>query len=84
VFPTISLRYFTVYGPGQDPASEYAAVIPRVIIEYLTGACPPIYGDGEQSRGFDDVVDAKLLAITAGENPFGECSATREGSRRPR
>jgi UDP-glucose 4-epimerase len=63
--PTISLRYFNVFGPGQDPSSPYAAVIPRFITACLTGAPPVIFGDGEQSRDFtyiDDVVEANVLA----------------------
>jgi nucleoside-diphosphate-sugar epimerase len=72
--PTISLRYFNVYGPGQDPASEYAAVIPRFIVACLIGARPTIYGDGEQSRDFtyiDDVVEANVRAAMAPERAFG-------------
>ena len=72
--PTISLRYFNVYGPYQDPASEYAAVIPRFATACLSGATPVIYGDGEQSRDFtfiDDVVEANLLAARAPTEAFG-------------
>lgn len=72
--PTISLRYFNVYGPGQDPASEYAAVVPRFAVACLTGERPVIHGDGSQSRDFtyvDDVVDANLLAIRADDPAFG-------------
>jgi UDP-glucose 4-epimerase len=63
--PTVSLRYFNVYGPGQDPNNEYAAVVPRFIVACLTGQTPVIHGDGEQARDFtyiDDVVEANLLA----------------------
>lgn len=63
--PTIALRYLNVYGPGQDPASEYASVIPRFIGACLGGTRPVIHGDGEQARDFtfvDDVVEANLLA----------------------
>ncbi|VVB62040.1 ADP-L-glycero-D-manno-heptose-6-epimerase [uncultured archaeon] len=63
--PTISLRYFNVYGPGQDPASEYAAVVPRFITNVLDGKSPIIYGNGEQTRDFtfiEDVVNANILA----------------------
>ncbi len=66
--PTISLRYFNVYGPGQDPASDYAAVVTRFSIACLTGGRPVIDGDGEQARDFtfiDDVVEANLLAVRA-------------------
>jgi nucleoside-diphosphate-sugar epimerase len=73
--PTVSLRYFNVYGPWQDPASEYAAVIPRFVTACLTGGTPVIYGDGEQGRDFtyiDDVVDANLLAVRASDPAFGQ------------
>jgi UDP-glucose 4-epimerase len=66
--PTLSFRYFNVYGPGQDPESEYAAVVPRFVGACLTGAAPVIHGDGGQARDFtyiDDVVVANLLAMTA-------------------
>lgn len=67
---TISLRYFNVFGPRQDPNSQYAAVIPKFITAYLSGKSPTIYGDGEQSRDFtyiDNVVSANLLAAEAKE-----------------
>lgn len=66
--PTISLRYFNVFGPRQDPASQYAAVIPIFVSALLTERGPTIYGDGEQSRDFtyiDNVVSANLLACAA-------------------
>lgn len=72
--PAISLRYFNVYGPGQDPASEYAAVVPRFISACLESRSPVIFGDGEQARDFtyiDDVVEANVLAASAGEAAFG-------------
>ncbi len=72
--PAIALRYFNVYGPGQDPASEYAAVVTRFITACLTASRPTIYGDGEQSRDFtfvDDVVEANLLAARAPEGARG-------------
>ncbi len=49
---TVSLRYFNVFGPRQDPQSEYAAVIPRFISALLAGRRPVVYGDGEQTRDF--------------------------------
>ena len=63
---TISLRYFNVYGPRQDPHSEYAAVIPRFVSRILKGEPPIIYGDGQQTRDFTfvkDVVNANILAM---------------------
>lgn len=62
----VSLRYFNVYGPGQDPASEYAAVVPRFVLACLTGRAPVIHGDGEQARDFtyiDDVVEGTLRVL---------------------
>jgi len=62
---TVSLRYFNVYGPWQDPASEYAAVIPRFISRVLNGESPVIFGDGSQTRDFTfvrDAVNANILA----------------------
>lgn len=63
--PTASLRYFNVYGPRQDPSSEYAAVIPNFITRISNDESPIVYGDGEQTRDFtfiDDVVNANILA----------------------
>ena len=63
--PTICLRYFNVYGPRQNPDSDYAAVIPRFITAVLSGRPPVIYGDGKQTRDFTfvrDVVKANILA----------------------
>ncbi len=62
--PTVSLRYFNVYGPRQDPLSEYAAVIPKFITCILNEESPIIFGDGEQTRDFtfiEDVVQANIL-----------------------
>lgn len=64
---TVALRYFNVFGPRQNPASQYAAVIPKFIQMALKGEQPVIYGDGEQSRDFtfvENVVEANLLAAT--------------------
>lgn len=66
---TASLRYFNVFGPRQDPTSQYAAVIPIFAGALLSGRAPTIFGDGEQSRDFtyvDNVVSANLLACRAG------------------
>jgi len=62
---TVSLRYFNVFGPRQDPGSQYSGVISRFIDSLIKGARPVIYGDGEQSRDFtyiENVVNANLLA----------------------
>jgi UDP-glucose 4-epimerase len=64
----VSLRYFNVFGPRQDPTSQYAAVVPRFIRAIADGEPVTIYGDGEQSRDFtyvDNVVAANLLAADA-------------------
>jgi UDP-glucose 4-epimerase len=61
----IALRYFNVFGPRQDPTSQYAAVVPRFIAAVRNGQPVPIHGDGEQSRDFTyvaNVVDANVLA----------------------
>tara|TARA_Y100000034_G_scaffold136799_1_gene215855 strand:+ start:1570 stop:2493 length:924 start_codon:yes stop_codon:yes gene_type:complete len=65
---TIGLRYFNVFGPRQDPNSEYSAVIPKFIHLMLRGDSPTIYGDGETSRDFTyvtNVVDATLKACVS-------------------
>ncbi len=67
---TLSLRYFNVFGPRQDPASQYAAAIPAFVTAILKDQPPTIYGDGEQTRDFthvDNVVYANLLAADAPE-----------------
>jgi UDP-glucose 4-epimerase len=70
VYPleTVALRYFNVFGPNQDPTSQYAAVVPRFITAIADGQAVPIYGDGEQRRDFTyvaNVVEANLLAADA-------------------
>jgi nucleoside-diphosphate-sugar epimerase len=70
----VSLRYFNVFGPRQDPTSQYAAVVPRFISAIAGGEAVTVYGDGEQSRDFtfvDNVVAANLLAADA-EDVAGE------------
>jgi UDP-glucose 4-epimerase len=65
---TISLRYFNVFGPGQDPKSQYGAAVPSIVSKILTGISPTIYGDGNQTRDFchvNNVVHANLLAADA-------------------
>ena len=67
---TVALRYFNVFGPYQDPTSQYAAAIPAFVTALLKDEPPTIYGDGEQSRDFtyiDNVVRANLLAAGAKE-----------------
>lgn len=77
---TVSLRYFNVYGPKQDPSSEYAAVIPKFIRKAQENKPPIIYGDGEQTRDFTfvkDVVNANILALERGEGVFNIASGSR-------
>jgi UDP-glucose 4-epimerase len=65
---TVTLRYFNVFGPRQDPKSQYAAVIPKFITEMVAGRRPTIFGDGKQSRDFtyiDNIVQGNLLAADA-------------------
>ncbi len=71
---TIALRYFNVFGPKQDPTSQYSAVIPKFITAILNNKQPIIYGDGETSRDFtfiENVVEGNILAATT-ENIGGE------------
>ncbi len=75
VYPlqTVALRYFNVFGPNQDPTSQYAAVVPRFIAAIADERPVPVYGDGEQRRDFTyvaNVVEANLLAAEA-ENVSG-------------
>ena len=72
---TVALRYFNVFGPRQDPTSDYAAVIPLFIRLVLSGKTPVIFGDGTQSRDFtfiDNVVHGNLLAARAPGKFLGE------------
>ncbi|NMC44816.1 MAG: SDR family oxidoreductase [candidate division Zixibacteria bacterium] len=69
---TVALRYFNIFGPHQDPNSQYSAVIPRFVKAILMGRQPVIYGDGEQSRDFTfigNAVSANLKACTAPNAP---------------
>ena len=71
---TVALRYFNVFGPRQDPRSQYAAVVPNFITALLTSQRPTIFGDGEQSRDFtyvENVIEANLLAMAADVAPGG-------------
>jgi len=70
--PCVALRYFNVYGPGQDPNSAYAAVIPKVIDLMHQGELPTIFGDGGQTRDFvyvGDVVEANMIAARSPAAP---------------
>ncbi len=65
---TVSLRYFNIFGPRQDPSSPYSGVMARFILQMLRGEQPTIYGDGEQGRDFtyvDNVVAANIAAMHA-------------------
>jgi len=69
---TVSLRYFNIFGPFQDPTSQYSAVVPIFISSLLAGKSPLVYGDGEQSRDFtfiDNAVQANLLAVKSEKAP---------------
>jgi UDP-N-acetylglucosamine 4-epimerase len=73
--PSVSLRYFNVFGPRQDPNGAYAAVIPRFATAISRGERPVIHGDGEQTRDFcfvDNVVQANLLACEAPPGALGQ------------
>ena len=81
---TIALRYFNVFGPRQDPASEYAAVIPRFITAILEGRPPVVYGDGLQTRDFNpvaNVVSANLRALEAPAAAYGRAYNIASGTR---
>ncbi|HEX8982426.1 MAG TPA: SDR family oxidoreductase [Ktedonobacterales bacterium] len=65
---TVALRYFNVFGPGQDPNSDYGAVIPRFVTRLRAGQRPIVFGDGEQTRDFihvSDIVRANLIAASS-------------------
>ena len=69
---TVCLRYFNVFGPSQDPSSEYSAVIPKFVSALLAGQPITIYGDGQQSRDFtyiENIIDANLAAMRADDAP---------------
>ncbi len=73
--PTVALRYFNVFGPRQDPTSEYSAVIPKFIAAAKNGSRATIFGDGEQTRDFTfvaNVVAANLAACEAPESAWGQ------------
>jgi nucleoside-diphosphate-sugar epimerase len=80
---TFSLRYFNVFGPRQNPSSQYSGVISRFIDSFMKGGSPVIYGDGEQSRDFtyiDNVVDANIRAMEA-TNGSGQVMNVANGER---
>jgi nucleoside-diphosphate-sugar epimerase len=65
---TVALRYFNVFGPRQDPRSQYAAVVPKFVTAFLSGGTPTVYGDGNQTRDFTyvgNVVDGTIRAMQA-------------------
>jgi UDP-glucose 4-epimerase len=81
---TVALRYFNVFGPRQDPGSEYSAVIPKFVTRMAGGQPPLIFGDGEQTRDFtyiDNVVQANLLGAEAPEEACGEAYNVACGER---
>ena len=72
---TVSLRYFNVFGPRQDPQSQYAAVIPRFITAILRDQAPVIFGDGSQTRDFshvENIIEANRLACEAPNEALGQ------------
>ena len=82
--PTVCLRYFNVFGPRQDPKSQYSAVIPKFITAMHRGEQPIIFGDGEQTRDFcfiENTVSANLLACTAGDEALGKAYNVACGKR---
>ena len=81
---TVCLRFFNVFGPRQDPASQYAAVVPRFITRMLAGAPAEVTGDGRQTRDFtfvDNAVQACRLAAAAGPEAVGEAMNVGCGDR---
>jgi len=82
--PTVSLRYFNVFGPAQDPQSPYAAVIPLFINAVLRGEAPVVYGAGTQSRDFsyvENAVQANLACLSAPKEVYGEVFNVACGAR---
>lgn len=83
-YETVGLRYFNVYGPRQDPDSQYAAVIPCFVAALLSGAQPTVYGSGLQTRDFTfvrDVTEANILAMEAGPEACGKAFNIGRGDR---
>lgn len=80
--PTVGLRYFNIFGPSQDPTSQYAAVIPRFLTAMLEGRRPTIFGDGEQSRDFTYVANAVAANLMAADaDTAGLCMNVACGER---
>lgn len=80
----VSLRYFNVYGPRQDPEGQYAAVVPLFVTACLSGERPVVHGDGLQARDFtyvDDAVEANVLAARAPEEALGRAFNVSGGGR---
>ncbi|MDQ3958343.1 MAG: SDR family oxidoreductase [Actinomycetota bacterium] len=81
---TVALRFFNVFGPRQDPNSQYAAVVPRFVTRMLAGESPQVFGDGTQSRDFtfvSNVVGACMGAAEAGAEASGEAMNVGCGDR---
>ena len=81
---TVSLRYFNIFGPHQDPSSQYSGVLAKFITQMLRGEQPTIFGDGEQSRDFtyiDNAVEANLLACHAPPQAAGKVFNVATGRR---
>ena len=81
---TVSLRYFNIFGPRQDPSSPYSGVMAKFITQMLQGEQPTIFGDGEQSRDFtyiDNAVEANLLACKAPATVAGQVFNVATGRR---
>ncbi len=81
---TVSLRYFNIFGPRQDPSSPYSGVLAKFITQMLKGEAPTIFGDGEQSRDFtyiDNAVSANLLACRAPAEVCGRVFNVATGRR---
>ena len=81
---TVSLRYFNIFGPRQDPSSPYSGVLAKFITQMLSGESPTIFGDGEQSRDFtyiDNAVSANLLACKAPPEVCGQVFNVATGRR---
>jgi nucleoside-diphosphate-sugar epimerase len=80
---TVALRFFNVYGPRQDRASEYGAVIPSFVASCRKGEAPIVYGDGKQTRDFVYVGDAIEAVVSAVEGAAGTGSVFNVATGRP-